>query len=142
MQCADFLKTELYFEIHFISWQSQNSNSIQLDVRAVTHSDCFVNSCYGNSEKAIKMAESEVKRFQKDRILDTKNYMISFVQKQIKISRETEYLISGSILRINLINFDCLEKKVRVSNMKPRSPETSTSKEKSFSWPSSFDEKI
>ena len=93
-------------------------------------------------EKAIKMAESEVKRFQNDRILDTKNYMISFVQKQIKISRETEYLISGSILRINLINFDCLEKKVRVSNMKPRSPETSTSKAKSFSWPSSFDEKI
>ena len=93
-------------------------------------------------EKTIKMADSEVKRFQKDRILDTKNYMISFVQKQIQISRETEYLISGSILRINLINFDCLEKKVRVSNMKPRSPETSTSKEKSFSWPSSLDEKI
>ena len=93
-------------------------------------------------EKAIKMADSEVKRFQKDRILDTKSYMISFVQKQIQISRETEYLISGSILRINLINFDCLEKKVRVSNMKPRSPETSTSKEKSFSWPSSLDEKI
>ena len=93
-------------------------------------------------EKTIKMADSEVKRFQKDRILDTKNYMISFVQKQIQISRETEYLISGSILRINLINFDCFEKKVRVSNMKPRSPETSTSKEKSFSWPSSLDEKI
>ena len=28
-------------------------------------------------EKAIKIAESEVKRFQKDRLFDTKNYMIS-----------------------------------------------------------------
>ena len=93
-------------------------------------------------EKAIKIAESEVKRFQKDRLIDTKNYMISFVQRQIKISRETEYLISGSILRINLINFDCHEKKVRVSNMSPRSPETSTSKAKSFSRANSLDEKI
>ena len=93
-------------------------------------------------EKAIKIAGSEIKRFQKDRLLDTKNYMISFVQRQIKISRETEYLISGSILRINLINFDCHEKKVRVSNMNPRSSETSTSKAKSFSWASSLDEKV
>ena len=93
-------------------------------------------------ENAIKIAESEVKRFQKDRLLDTKSYMISFVQRQIKISRETEYLISGSILRINLINFDCHEKKVRASNMNPKSPETSISKEQSFSWSSSLNERI
>ena len=44
----------MYFEIHFISWQSQNSNSIQLDLWAVTNSNYFMGSCYQIMNKSYQ----------------------------------------------------------------------------------------
>lgn len=97
---------------------------------------------------AIEMAESEVKLFQQHRLKETRDYMKSYVEKQITISRETEYLITGSILRINLISFNCPEKKHTISRINPSLPnpslpslERSISKPKSFSGPNSIQSK-
>ena len=100
-------------------------------------------------ENSIKMAKLEIERFQNDRLNDMKDYITSYVERQIKISRETEYVISGSILRINLISLNCMEKKAIIPNVNASLPtislpklERSSSKSKSFSGPSSVGSNI
>ena len=54
---------------------------------------------YSNS--IIEIAETEVKRFHQSRLREMKGYLISYIERQIQISRDTQNLISDSILDLN-----------------------------------------